>query len=183
MTAEQILTLAPWPLMAMTLMWLAHRDPTRYARTAFALLLSSAAGLAAFVSSHGFPAGQTSALRDYLALPGVRASWYVLMALAVTATVAQRRVRVGVLLVALSAVAWEALATDSHLLAALLAVGAPVVAWFVAGVPVRGRVRLGGAASASHTAAPRADVIPFPVRAEAPEPWAGAAPVSVRQAG
>ncbi|MFJ8111700.1 hypothetical protein [Streptomyces sp. NPDC096132] len=180
---DRIHTLAPWPLMALTLAWLAHRNQARYARTAFALLLSGAAGLAAFVSSHGFPESQTSLLRDYLALPGVVASWYVLMALAVATTVARPRVRATVLLVALSAVAWEVLSTDRHLLAALLAVATPAVAWFVAGVPARDGSRRGTAVRAAQAEAPEAEVVPLPSRAEAPGPWAGAAPVSVRRAG
>ncbi|MFG1667837.1 hypothetical protein [Streptomyces sp. Y7] len=176
MSVEQILTPAAWPLMALTLVWLAHRAPARYARLGFALVLSSAAGLAAFVSSHGFPESQTSLLSDYLALPGVGASWYVLMALAVAATVVRPRIRAAALLTALTAVTWEVLAADSRLLAALLAVGAPVVTWFVAGIPIRSRVRLGGATSASPTVAPSADVIALPSRA------VGAASVPVRRA-
>ena len=171
---DRIHTLAPWPLMALTLAWPAHRDPARYARTAFALLLSSAAGVAALISSHGLPASQTSLLRDYLALPGVGASWYVLTALAVAATVVRPRVRLAVLLAALSTVAWEVLASDSRPLAALPAVGTPVVAWFVVGVPVRQRARPGRAVSAARAAAPEAGAVAFRSRAETVEPWAGA---------
>ncbi|MBT2675669.1 hypothetical protein J7E95_33730, partial [Streptomyces sp. ISL-14] len=97
---------------------------------------------------------------------------------------ARARVRFAVLLGALSTVAAAVLTADQYLLAALLTVGTPVVAWFVAGTfPALKRARRGRAVSAPRAAAPEAEVVAFRSRAEATEPWAGAAPVPVRQAG
>jgi len=126
-------TVALWPLLALTLLWLARRDPAVYARTALALLLTGAGGLTVFAVSHSWPAREASLVHDYLALPGVAAGSYLLIALAVGAAVTGARIRAVVLLIALTMVAAAVLATDRHLLGALLAAGTPLLAWIVAG--------------------------------------------------
>ncbi|MFD7445514.1 hypothetical protein [Streptomyces sp. NPDC059909] len=179
-----IRAVAHWPLMALTLLWLAHRRQGVYVRGAIALLLSSSAGLAVFASLQSFPVREVSLVRDYLALPGVHASWYLLMALAVVATAAKVRARVAVMVLALSAVAGAVLTAEHHLLGALLAVGAPLLAWYAAGhLQDRDRVRRRSAVDASHAAEPEADVVPFRHRGGAVEPRADADLVPLRQAG
>ncbi|MFI5681952.1 hypothetical protein [Streptomyces cellulosae] len=125
--------MAEWPLLSLTLLWLARRDPAVYARLALALLLTTAGGLTAFAGSHSRPDREASPVRDYLALPGVATSCYVLIAVAVVAAVTRARVRAVMLLLALTTIAAAVLSTDRHLLAALLAVGAPFLAWYAAG--------------------------------------------------
>ncbi|MGP4047711.1 hypothetical protein [Streptomyces sp. 2A115] len=126
-------TVATWPMLVLTLLWLARRDPALYARLALALLLTAAGGLTVFAASHSWPDREASLVRDYLALPGVGTSSYVLIAMAVVAGVTRARVRSVVLLIALTTIAAAVLATDRHLLGALLAAGAPLLAWYTAG--------------------------------------------------
>ncbi|WP_155057508.1 hypothetical protein [Streptomyces blattellae] len=175
---------APWPLMALTLFWLAGRDQTVYVRGALALFVSNAAGLAVFTSLRGFPADEASLVRDYFALTGVQAGWYLLMALAVTATTTRRWARATVTVIALSAQTAAAITTDHRLLGALVAAGVPLVAWYAAGSVQRGRGAERRSAVAASRATPRGhDVVPLRPRTEAPEAWAGAEPVRLRQAG
>ncbi|MFG2730345.1 hypothetical protein [Streptomyces canus] len=126
-------TVAQWPLLALALIWLARRDTAVYARLALALLLTAVGGLTGFAVSHSWPDREASLVHDYLALPGVGTSAYVLVALAVIAAVTRARVRTAVLLLALATVAASVLATDRHLQGALFAAGAPLLAWYAAG--------------------------------------------------
>ena len=125
-------TVAQAPLLALTLLWLARRDPAVYVRLAFALLLTAMGGLTVFAASHSWPDREASLVHDYLALPGVGASSYVLIAMTVVAAVTRARVRAVVLLTALGTIAAAVLATDRHLLGALLAAGVPLPAWYAA---------------------------------------------------
>ncbi|MFD5272210.1 hypothetical protein [Streptomyces sp. NPDC058335] len=126
-------TVAQWPLLALALLWLARRDPAVYARLALALLLTAMGGLTAFAVSHSWPDREASLVHDYLALPGVGTSAYVLVALGVIAAGTRPHVRAAVLLLALATVAASVLATDRHLHGVLLAAGAPLLAWYAAG--------------------------------------------------
>ncbi|MFF3878467.1 hypothetical protein [Streptomyces sp. NPDC001978] len=128
----RIHAVAPWPLMALTLLWLAHRHHAVYVRGAIALLLSGAAGLAASVSLRGLPVHK-GLVRDCLALPGVLTGWYVLMTLAVVACISAIRARIAVMVIALSAVAVAVLTADHHVLGAVWAAGVPLTAWYAAG--------------------------------------------------
>jgi hypothetical protein len=180
----RIETFAVWPLMALTLLWLASRNQTLYLRGALALFAANAAGLVGLASLQGFSAHETSLVHDYLALPGVRAGWYLLMALAVVANTTRFWARAAATVIALSAGMGAVLTTDQHLLAASLAVGAPLLAWYgVAtlqyGQPV-GRRR---AVAASRVPLPEGVVLPLRPRVEAPEEWAGSGTVPLRQAG
>ncbi|MFG2301162.1 MULTISPECIES: hypothetical protein [Streptomycetaceae] len=143
---DRIHAVAPWPLMAVTLLWLANRHPAVYVRVAVALLLSSAAGLALSASMGRVPVRGTSPARDYLAdyfaLPGAGAGWYLLTALAVVATVPAAWARIAVAAVAASSVAAAVATADDPVAGFLLAAGVPVLAWFTARlVPYRRRVR------------------------------------------
>jgi hypothetical protein len=165
---------AQWPMLALTLIWLARRDPAVYARFALALLLTAAGGLTAFAASHSWPEREASLFRDYLALPGVGTSAYVLIAMALVAAVSRTRVRATVLLIALTTIAAAVLATDRHLLGALLAAGAPLLAWYAAGTFLnRQGARRGGKRHAT----------PASSHAEPSEPWFAAQSAPVRQSG
>jgi len=98
----------------------------------------------------------------------------VLIAMAVVAAVTRARVRAAVLLIALTTIAAAVLATDRHLLGALLAAGAPLLAWYAAGqfLDRRGarRGRKGRMAPASS-------------RAESSWSWSAAESAPVRQTG
>jgi hypothetical protein len=173
---DRIHTVAPWPLMAVTLLWLAHRHPAVYVRVAIALLLSSAAGLAVSASLRSVPVREASLARDYLAdyiaLPGVRASWYLLMALAVIAATPALRARVAVAAIATASVAAAVAGADHHVAGAVLGAGVPLLAWYTAGhFPSGERARR------------RAAVLPSRSRAEVPEPWAAPDAAPLRQAG
>ncbi|MGW0631709.1 hypothetical protein [Streptomyces sp. NPDC002758] len=161
----RIHAVAPWPLMALTLLWLAHRHHAVYVRGAIALLLSGAAGLAASVSLRGLPVHE-GLVRDCLALPGVLTGWYVLMALAVVACISAIRARIAVMVIALSAVAVAVLTADHHVLGAVWAAGVPLMAWYAAGRIQRQWARSRGAADAWE---PQGDAVPFRPRAEVPE--------------
>ncbi|WP_060886923.1 hypothetical protein [Streptomyces caniscabiei] len=126
-----ILALAPLPLAVLSLLWLARRDQRVYLRLAVALLLSGTAGLGVFAEMRG--AREASLFGDYLELPGVRAGWYVLMALAVVATTSKTWPRATVLLIAVLAALTGASTGRDLWLTALSAVVVPVLAWYVAG--------------------------------------------------
>ncbi|MET8978234.1 hypothetical protein ABZX85_21730 [Streptomyces sp. NPDC004539] len=164
-----------WPLAALTLFWLARHDQRLYARGAVALLLTGAGGVAVLVARQGLPGHETSLVQDYLALPGVSAGWYVLMALALTnGTPAGHRARALVVLpvglVALVVSAGAVLTADQRALGALLAVGVPLAAWWIAGqVPGAREVRGGRAERSVGTelaVEAVADVVPLRASAE-----------------
>ncbi|MGW1886907.1 hypothetical protein [Streptomyces sp. NPDC001970] len=182
----RIHAVVPLPLMALTLLWLAHRHHAVYVRGAIALLLSSAPGVAVSVSAsiQSLPVREMSLVRDYLALPGVHASWYLLMALAVVATASGLAARGAVMVIALSAVAASVLTADHHLLGALLAAGVPLLAWYAAGhFQDRDRVRRRSAVGALRAAEPEAGMVSSRHRGGALEPRADADLVPLRQAG
>ncbi|MEV7891179.1 hypothetical protein ACWD3I_22855 [Streptomyces sp. NPDC002817] len=128
-----IVAFAPVPLAVLILLWLARRDQGLYVRLATALLLSGASGLGVFAAVRGWPVRETSLIRDYLALPGIHAGWYVLMAWAVATATTKIWPRAGVMLIALSAVAAAVSTTDRPVLAALPAAVGPLLAWYATG--------------------------------------------------
>ncbi|WP_431968911.1 hypothetical protein [Actinacidiphila sp. bgisy160] len=143
---DRVHAVAPWPLMAVALLWLAHRHPAVYVRVAIALLLSSGAGLALSATMGRVPVRGASPARDYLAdyfaLPGAGAGWYLLTALAVAATVGAVWARIAAAALAVSSVAVAVATADDPVSGALLAAGLPVLAWFTARhLPYRPRAR------------------------------------------
>ncbi|WP_327111449.1 hypothetical protein OG206_01840 [Streptomyces sp. NBC_01341] len=132
---DEISAVAPWPVVALTLLWLARRRPSVYARAAIALLLSSAAGLVYAGSSamQDLPAREGRLLHEYVALPGVYTGWYLLMALAAVACVSAIRLRIAVVVGALTGVASSVLILPHHELAAVWGAVVPLCSWFVAG--------------------------------------------------
>jgi hypothetical protein len=95
-----------WPVIALTLLWLLHRNPDLYARTVGAMLLSGAVGLITFAAfpvapprlaelgmtdtvtrqSHAYRVLQPPALTDqYAAMPSLHVGWNLLMTLGVLA--------------------------------------------------------------------------------------------------
>ncbi|MFF4357578.1 hypothetical protein [Streptomyces sp. NPDC001604] len=142
-----IFAFVPLPLVVLSLLWLARRDQEVYVRLAVALLLSGAAGLGAVAVLRGWPVRETSLIRDYLALPGVHAGWYVLMASAVAAATARTWPRIGVMLIAPAAVVAAVSTTGIPLLDALPAAIAPLLAWYATGrLPGRNEGKSRGAA-------------------------------------
>ncbi|MGV9350537.1 hypothetical protein ACWDSD_38465 [Streptomyces spiralis] len=174
--------LAPWPLTALVLLWLAHQRPASYARGALALLSSSAAGLAyiCWMPPEHLPAREGSLLGDYLATPGALTGWYLLIALAVTSSVSSSRVRVAVMTTALGAVATSVLTTEHTGLAVTFAAAVPLVSWFVAG-------RLSPQGEGPHGPAdawdPGGRVVPLLTRSGASERIPGPASGPLRQTG
>ncbi|GGT03275.1 hypothetical protein [Streptomyces chromofuscus] len=142
---DSVRLLAPWPLTALVLLWLAHQRPAAYARAALALLAFSAAGMAytCWMPVRYLPAREGSLLGDFLATPGALTGWYLLIAMAVTSALSSSRARVAVATTALSAVATSVLTTDHTGLAITFAAGIPLASWFVAGrlSPRRARSR------------------------------------------
>lgn len=177
-----ILALAPLPLAVLSLLWLARRDQQVYLRLAVALLLSGTAGLGAFAVVRG--AREASLFGDYLALPGVRAGWYVLMALAVVATTSKPRPRAAVLLIALVAAVAGASTGGSLWLAALPAVVVPLLAWCTAGhLPYGKEEHSRGGANALPAGDSPEPVLSFRTRTRAPEPTDTPEPAPLLQAG
>ncbi|MGW2890985.1 hypothetical protein ACWDDN_37915 [Streptomyces griseoruber] len=156
--------------MALSLLWLAHRDQKVYARLATALLLSGTVGLAVFAAAQGRPVGEVPLAREYLTMPGVRAGWYVLMALAVIATTTKVRPRVAVTLIALSSAAAAVPTADRPWLSALSAAAVPLLAWYAAGRLLTREEKSRTAADASRAAEPPGHVVPFRPRTLPPEP-------------
>ncbi|ULR55705.1 hypothetical protein [Streptomyces deccanensis] len=193
-----ILAFAPLPLAVLSLLWLARRDERVYLRLAVALLLSGTAGLGVFAEVRGVR--EASLFGDYLALPGVRVGWYVLMALAVVATTSKTWPRAAVLLLAvLAAVSGASNGGGGDLwLAALPAVVVPLLAWYVAGhLPDEKGEHARGDADASPAGESRGRVLsfqprPWPLpqawprslaRARAPESTGTPGPAPLREAG
>lgn len=147
---SQIHAIAPLVLTALTLLWLAHQHPVVYARAAIALLLSMTAGLvfAETVSVRGLPTTGASVIRDYVALPGALAGWYLLMGLAWAAGLPAVRAGIAVMVAAVSVVATSVLSADHQMHGAAWAAGVPLVAWYVAGRFQRPGTRRRGAANA-----------------------------------
>ncbi|MFF4442583.1 hypothetical protein [Streptomyces sp. NPDC001621] len=176
-----IFAAAPWPLTALTLLWLARRHPAVYVRGAIALLLSSVAGLAlsVAVSLQSVPVREGSVVRDYPALPGVLTGWYLLLALAVFAGACGVWARFAVTVIALPAVAASVVTADHPLLATVWAVGVPLVAWYPAGrLQDREGARRRGAVDAAE---PQGAGFRPRVEASGPRPVLGSVPL--RQAG
>ncbi|MFF3377448.1 hypothetical protein ACFYXF_31385 [Streptomyces sp. NPDC002680] len=178
-------TFAAWPLIALALLWLASRNQPVYLRGALALFVSNAAGLAVFASVRGFPADEAALVGGYLALPGVRAGGYVLMALAVVALTARRPVRAAATAVALLAVTTAVLTPDHHVLGTLSAAVAPLLAWYgVAAIESRRSAGRRTVEAASPVTVPEAGVLPLRPRTEAaPEEGVDAGPVRLPRAG
>ncbi|MFF4243432.1 hypothetical protein ACFYY2_03030 [Streptomyces sp. NPDC001822] len=132
---NETVTVAPWPVIALTLLWLARRRPAVYARAAVALLLSCASGLvfAGLSATRDLPMREGKLLHDYVALPGVFTGWYLLMALAAVASVSAIRLRIAVAVGALIGVASCVLLAPRHELTALWGAVVPLCSWFVAG--------------------------------------------------
>ncbi|WP_432194301.1 hypothetical protein [Streptomyces sp. bgisy027] len=179
-----IAAFAPVPLLVLSLLWLARRDQRLYVRLATALLLSGAAGLGVVAVTGGWQAGETSLIRDYLALPGVSAGWYLLMALAVVATTAKTWSRAAASLIALTAATAAVSTTDRTWLAVLSSVVVPLLAWFATGRlrdREEGKPRRAPAAASAGESPSR--VVSLRNRARGPEPGVTSQPVPLRQAG
>ncbi|MEU2490914.1 hypothetical protein [Streptomyces sp. NPDC007883] len=179
---SQIHAIAPLALMALTLLWLAHRHTAVYARSAIALLLSVTAGLvfAETVFVRGLPTPEGSVVRDYAALPGALAGWYLLMGLALAAGLSAVRARIAVMVVALSAVAASVLTADHQMHGAAWAAGVPLVAWYVAGGVQRPGTRMRPAADAW---APEGRLVAFRPREEATPQQPATVSVPLRKTG
>ncbi|MGW4601464.1 hypothetical protein ACWEOA_40285 [Streptomyces sp. NPDC004457] len=174
--------LAPWPLTALVLLWLAHQRPTAYARTALALLATGAAGLAytSRMPLDHLPAREGSLLGDYLAMPGALTGWCLLTALGVVSAVSSSRARVAVMTTALGAVATSVLTTEHAGPAVTFAAGVPLLSWFLAGRLARLGARARGPADAWE---PEGRAEPVRRRAGTRERLAGASSAALRQAG
>lgn len=124
-------SVAHWSLMALTLLWLGRRHQALYTRGALALLLSSGAGFAVLTVSR-CSARETSPVFHYLETPGVRAGWYVLMALALSAAAPARWARAGALAAAALVGVSVVMTAENRALSALLAGVFPLLAWYAA---------------------------------------------------
>ncbi|MGW1713949.1 hypothetical protein [Streptomyces sp. NPDC002156] len=184
-TLGRVETFAAWPLMALALFWLASRNQPVYLRGALALFVSNAAGLAVFASVQGFPADEAALVGGYLALPGVLAGGYVLMALAVVALTTRRRVRAAATAVALFTVTAAVLTPDHHALGTLSAAVAPLLAWYgIAALESRRAAGHRGVDAVPPVTVPEAGVVALRPRAEAaPEERADSDPVPLPRAG
>ncbi|MFI7501565.1 hypothetical protein ACIBVL_24295 [Streptomyces sp. NPDC049687] len=179
-----ILALTPLPLAVLSLLWLARRDQRVYLRLAIALWLSGTAGLGVFAVVQGWPVREASLLGDYLALPGVRAGWYVLIALAVIATTSKTWPRAAVVLLALLAAAARASTGGSLWNAALPAVVVPLLAWSAAGhLPHENGKHSRAGANALAVGDSRGRLLSFRPPTQTPEPRDTPEATPLRQAG
>ena len=177
-----VFAFTPLPLAVLGLLWLARRDQRVYLRLAVALLLSGTAGLVFFAVVRG--AREASLLSDYLAQPGVRAGWYVLMAAAVVATSSKTWPRTAVLLIAVLAAVTGASTGGGRWLTALSAVVVPLLAWWAAGrLPEGTEKQTPGGADALPAGESRGRVVSFRPRTRAPEPTDTPEPTLLREAG
>ncbi|WP_328891041.1 hypothetical protein [Streptomyces sp. NBC_00316] len=127
--------LTPWPLTALILLWLAHQRQAAYTRAAFALLLSSAAGLVYTwsVPLNHLPEHESSLFREYLAMPGALTGWYLLMALAVVTAISSVPARIAVMMTAVCGVTTSVLTSPHPAFAGALGAAVPLLSWCVAG--------------------------------------------------
>lgn len=181
-TLAVVRLLAPWPLTALVLLWLAHQRPAAYARAALALLSTGAAGLAytSWMPLDHLPAREGSLLGDYLAMPGALTGWCLLTALGVISAVSSSRARVAVMTTALGAVATSVLTTEHTGPAVTFAVGVPLVSWLLAGRLSRRGARARGPADAWE---PEGRAEPVRGRAGTRKRLPGASSAALRQAG
>ncbi|MFE7752108.1 hypothetical protein [Streptomyces sp. NPDC057428] len=140
---DEISAVAPWPVIALTLLWLARRRPSVYARAAVALLLSCVSGLVYAGSStvQNLPAREGLLLHEYVALPGVFTGLYLLVTLAAVACIPAVRRRISVVVVALIGVAGSVLTLPHHELAAVWGAVVPLCSWWAAGCLQRRSLR------------------------------------------
>jgi len=192
-----IYTFGHWPLIALTLLWLAGRHQRVYVRAAVALLLSGVVGLVVSAAlpgrsgptaggaveagihqsqGHGDPLGLAH-IQDYMALPGLHAGWLLLTALAVLAAARGVWIRMVAVVLAVSLDATVVLTGNHLLLDALLAAGVPLLAWYAAGL-AEGLRRPSKRAVAHAQAAP----IQLRRRPTAPALWTEPDPVPLRSA-
>lgn len=141
-------SVALWPLTVVTLLWLARRHQAVYMRTSAALLMSGAAGGGLCLAIRGRPGYAGAIAHEYPAVAGVRAGWYLLLALAVLATAGRPRWAAVLRSTAPGVAVIPFLATDLPPLTALTAVGMPLLAWYVAGYARRRRGTARGPAAA-----------------------------------
>lgn len=160
-----VCALAPWPLTALILLWLAHQRPAAYTRAAVALLLSSATGLAYTwsVPLEHLPAHESSLFREYLTMPGALTGWYLLLASAVITAIASVRARIALAVTAVFGVTTSVLASPHPASAGVLGAVVPLLAWFAAGRLPRKDVRGPGPADAWE---PEGRVVPLRPHAE-----------------
>lgn len=175
-----VYALTPWPLTALILLWLAHQRQAAYTRAGFALLLSSAAGLAYTwsVPLERLPAQESSLFREYLAMPGALTGWYLLMALAVVTAISSVRARIAVMMTAMCGVTTSVLTSPHPVSAGVLGAAVPLLTWFVAGRLPRKDSWSRGPADAWE---PEGQVVALRPRAE--EPGGGHAAPRGRTAG
>lgn len=177
---SSVYTLAPWPLTALILLWLAQQRPAVYTHAALALLLSSAAGLLYTwsVPLEHLPAHESSLFREYLAMPGALTGWYLLMASAAVTAISSVRTRIAVMVTAACGVTTSVLTSPHPASAGVLGAVVPLLTWFAVGVfarkdPVRRRP--------ADAWEPEGQVVTLRPRAQ--DPGAGQAVPSGRTAG
>lgn len=197
--ASQVLswidTFGHWPLIALTLLWLAGRHQRTYVRAVVALLLSGLAGLVVFAvlqgrsgataggaaeavvhrsQAHGDPLSMAH-LQEYMTLPGLHAGWLLLMALAVLAAARGVWIRTAAVVLAVLLDAAVVLTGDHLLLDALLTAGVPLLAWYAAGLA-------DGLRRPSKRAVAPAQAAPIQLRPTAQALWSEPDPVPLRSA-
>jgi hypothetical protein len=136
---SSVYILAPWPLTAVILLWLAQQRPAVYTRAALALLLFSAAGLLYTwsVPLEHLPAHESSLFREYLAMPGALTGWYLMTALAAITAISSVRTRIAVMVAALCGVTTSVLTSPHPASAGVMAAVVPLLTWFAVGLLTR----------------------------------------------
>ncbi len=151
-----------WPVITVTLIWLARRHPVTYLRTRNAMLLSGGIGLVVFtlfpvapprlaglgmvdtvtVGSHAYRVLQpTLFTNQYAAVPSLHVGWDLLMGLAITLSARSLWVRaLGIAMPAAMTVA-VVLTANHYILDAILGASLTTACWFAVGAWQRRQTR------------------------------------------
>ncbi|TQS86141.1 hypothetical protein EU811_23325, partial [Arthrobacter sp. TS-15] len=144
-TLDWIYSYGHWPVIALTLLWLASRHHREYVRITTAMLLTGAIGLTFFavapaadtgratVRSDAYPVLDPTALVDqYATLPGLHVGLNLLITLAVLAATRKTWIRVAAVALTLSMDTAVVLTTGHLPLDAVAGVALAAVSWYAA---------------------------------------------------
>ncbi len=161
-----------WPVIAVTLIWLARRHPQVYFRTRNAMLISGALGLVVFISfpvapprlaglgmidtvsvgSHAYRVLQPAMFTNqYAAMPSLHVGWDLLIGLAIFVAARHAVVRAIGVAMPVAMTAAVVLTANHYIVDAVVGAGLTTVCWVVCGRWPRRRAHHFAVASPSRT--------------------------------
>lgn len=183
-----------WPVIAVTLIWLARRHPAIYLRTRNAMMLSGGVGMIIFamfpvapprlaelgmidtvtVSSHAYRVLQPPMFTNqYAAVPSLHVGWDLLIGIAIAVAARRLWVRVIGVVMPVAMTAAVVLTANHYLVDAVAGAALTTAAWFACGWWLRRRspsptlLSAGSRATPAGDAAPAALPLPLPASVSA----------------